>query len=164
MPGESHIYCATGYNGNGMMLGTIAGKIVADSILGKSNKYTDVFNPARIKPIAGFKEFIKENADVAYQFVTSQFSATDIDSIKKIPNNTGKVVTLQGKRLAVFKDANGTFHSVSPVCTHAGCIVSWNNEEKSWDCPCHGARYDIEGNVLNGPAQKSLEKIDIEGI
>lgn len=164
MPEESHVYCATGYNGNGMMLGSIAGKIVADAISGKHNKYEEIFKPSRIKPIAGFKEFVKENADVAYQFVASQFSATEIDSLKSIPGNTGKMVEFQGKRLAIFKDEDGVVHALNPVCTHAQCIVNWNNEEKSWDCPCHGARYDIDGNVLNGPTQKNLQKINIEGL
>lgn len=161
MPGESEIYCATGYNGNGMMLGSVAAKIIADAILGKQNKYRKIFDPSRMKPIAGFKEFVKENADVVYQLVTSQFSAAEIDSVKNIPKDTGRVVELQGKRLAIFKDRDGETHILSPVCTHAGCIVNWNDQEKSWDCPCHGARYDIDGNVLNGPTKKNLDKIDI---
>ncbi len=162
MPGESNIFCATGYNGNGMMLGTIAAKVVADSIIGKTSKYQEIFNPSRLKPIAGFKEFIKENTDVIYQFIASRFSGTEIESVKKIAKGEGRVIELQGKQFAVFKADDGKIHALDPVCTHAGCVVKWNSEEKSWDCPCHGARYDIDGNILNGPAQMNLGKITLE--
>ncbi|MDB4918062.1 FAD-dependent oxidoreductase [Mucilaginibacter sp.] len=161
MPGTAHgIYCATGYNGNGMMLGTIAGKIISDLITGKVSKYEKVFSPARIKPIAGFTEFVKENADVAYHFVADRLSVHETDSLKRIQKDSGKVVEFEGKKVAAYRDAEGTIHALNPVCTHAKCIVNWNQEEKSWDCPCHGARYDIDGKVLNGPAEKDLQKID----
>jgi glycine/D-amino acid oxidase-like deaminating enzyme/nitrite reductase/ring-hydroxylating ferredoxin subunit len=154
------IYCATGYNGNGMMLGSISGSIVADLILDKKNELSDLFNPSRLKPIEGFTEFVKENADAAYHFVADRLSIKDTDSLNRLRPGTGKVVELDGKKVAAYRDDQGEFHTLSPVCTHAKCIVNWNAEETTWDCPCHGARYDIEGQVLNGPATKNLEKID----
>jgi glycine/D-amino acid oxidase-like deaminating enzyme/nitrite reductase/ring-hydroxylating ferredoxin subunit len=157
--GADGIYCATGYNGNGMMLGSIAGKILADLVSGKESKYDKLFSPARIKPIDSFSEFIKENADVAYHFVADRFGLHETDSLKRLEKGTGKVVEVDGKKIAAYRDENGIIHALSPVCSHAGCIVDWNNVEKSWDCPCHGARYDIDGNVLTGPATKSLSKI-----
>ncbi|TWR31213.1 FAD-dependent oxidoreductase [Mucilaginibacter pallidiroseus] len=154
----ARVWCATGYNGNGMMLGSISAKIVSDLILGIENRYEKLFSPSRIKPIAGFGEFVKENADVAYHFVADRFKAEDIDSFKEIEAGSGKIVELDGEKIAAYKDEAGLIHALSPVCTHAGCFVNWNNKEKSWDCPCHGARYDIDGNVLTGPADKGLEK------
>jgi glycine/D-amino acid oxidase-like deaminating enzyme/nitrite reductase/ring-hydroxylating ferredoxin subunit len=152
------VYCATGYNGNGMMLGSIAAKILSDLVSGKENKYADVFSPARIKPIAGFTEFVKENADAAYHFVADRFKI-GTESLNQLPADSGKVMEVDGKKIAVYRDTAGTVHALNPVCTHAKCIVNWNQEEKSWDCPCHGARYDIDGKVLNGPADKDLQKI-----
>jgi nitrite reductase/ring-hydroxylating ferredoxin subunit len=153
------IYCATGFNGNGMMLGSISAKILADLILDKKSRYEKIFNPSRIKPIDGFTDFVKENADVAYHFIADRFKIQETDSIKRLRPGTGKVVEADGQKLAVYKDESGKLHTLNPVCTHAGCIVNWNSEEKSWDCPCHGARYDIGGKVLTGPATRDLEKI-----
>lgn len=156
------VYCATGYNGNGMMLGSIAGKILADLAQGKESKYEKVFSPSRLKPVAGFATFIQENADVAYHFVADRFGIHETDSLKRLAPGTGKIVEVDGKKIAAYRDEQGAIFALSPVCTHAGCIVNWNGEEKSWDCPCHGARYDIQGKILTGPATVSLARIDLE--
>ncbi|MDB5139610.1 MAG: dependent oxidoreductase [Mucilaginibacter sp.] len=163
MPGAADgIFCATGYNGNGMMLGTIAGKILSDLVTGEDSKYAAVFSPSRIKPIAGFTEFVKENADAAYHFVADHLSIHETDSIKRLRPDSGGVLEVDGKKIAAYRDTDGELHTLSPVCTHAKCIVNWNQEEKSWDCPCHGARYDVYGTILNGPATRNLQKIDYE--
>lgn len=156
------VYCATGYNGNGMMLGSIAGKILSDLVAGKENKYAEIFKPSRIKPIDGFTEFVKENADVAYHFVADRFSFKDTGSLNILQPGTGALLEVDGKKIAAYRDDDGTIHALNPVCKHAGCIVRWNGSEKTWDCPCHGARYDIDGNVLTGPATHNLNKIKDE--
>lgn len=156
------IYCATGYNGNGMMLGSVAGKILSDLVRKRPNKYAELFSPSRIKPVDGFSEFVKENADVAYHFVADRFGIHETDSLKRLEPGTGKLVEVDGEKIAAYRDDDGVIHALSPVCTHAACIVNWNNEEKSWDCPCHGARYDIDGQVLTGPATKNLFKINTD--
>lgn len=153
------IYCATGYNGNGMMLGSVAGKILSDLVSGKNSKYKDLFKPSRVKPIDGFSEFVKENADVAYHFVADRFKVHESDSLKSIEPGTGKLVEVDGKKIAAYRDEDGGIHALNPVCTHAACIVQWNSAERSWDCPCHGARYDINGNVITGPATKGLQQV-----
>jgi glycine/D-amino acid oxidase-like deaminating enzyme/nitrite reductase/ring-hydroxylating ferredoxin subunit len=157
------IYCATGFNGNGMMLGSISAKILSDLILEKKTKYEKVFSPSRIKPIDGFTEFVKENADVAYHFVADRFKVHETDSVKRLSPDTGKVVEIDGQKIAAYKDADGKVHALNPVCTHAGCIVNWNAEEKSWDCPCHGARFAIDGKILTGPATRNLEEVNPDG-
>lgn len=154
------IYCSTGYNGNGMMLGSIASKILSDLVRKRPNKYENLFSPSRIKILDSFSEFVKENADVAYHFVADRFKIHHTDSLKRLQPGTGKVVEVDGKKIAAYKDENGIIHALSPVCTHAACIVAWNPEEKSWDCPCHGARYAIDGGVLTGPATKALAVIN----
>ena len=157
------IYCATGFNGNGMMLGSIAAKILTDLILGKLTKYEKVFSPSRIKPIDGFTEFVKENADVAYHFIADRFKVHQTDSIKRLGPGTGKVVEVDGQKIAAYKDMEDKVHALNPVCAHAGCIVGWNAAELSWDCPCHGARFDIDGKILTGPATKVLQKVNDPG-
>jgi nitrite reductase/ring-hydroxylating ferredoxin subunit len=154
------IYCATGFNGNGMMLGSVSAKILTDLILGNDNKYISLFNPSRVKPVDGFTEFVKENADVIYHFVSDRIAIHETDSVKRIAPGKGKVVEINDEKMAVYRAEDGTVHALSPVCTHAACIVTWNDAEKTWDCPCHGARYDIDGNVLTGPATRNLKKVE----
>ncbi|MBC7915736.1 MAG: FAD-dependent oxidoreductase [Pyrinomonadaceae bacterium] len=162
LPGfDTNIYVATGFGGNGITLGSISGKILSDLILNEKNPYSDLFSPGRIKPVAGFTEFVKENADVAYRFIADRFSAKDIVSFNEIPLDGGAVVEYNNEKLAIHKDLSGEIHALNPVCTHAKCIVNWNNAEKSWDCPCHGARFDTDGNVITGPASRALQKVDI---
>jgi len=156
------IYCATGFNGNGMMMGSISAKIISDLILGKKSKYEKIFSPSRIKPVDGFAEFVKENADVAYHFIADRFKIQETDSVKRLRPGVGKVVEVDGRKIAAYKDQDGKLHALNPVCTHAGCIVSWNQAESSWDCPCHGARYAIDGSVLTGPATRNLEQLSPE--
>ncbi len=165
MPDASEgVFCAAGFNGNGMMLGTISGKILSDLILGNGSKYEKIFSPSRMKPVAGFSEFVKENADAAYHFVADRLYVKETDSLKRIAPGNGKVVEVDGKKIAAYRDDEGIFHTLNPVCTHAKCIVIWNPEEKSWDCPCHGARYDINGRVLTGPAVVDLQHIEVPGM
>jgi glycine/D-amino acid oxidase-like deaminating enzyme/nitrite reductase/ring-hydroxylating ferredoxin subunit len=159
--GPEGAYVATGFNGNGMIFGSLSGEILTDLIIGKENELAKTLSPSRLKPISGFTEFIKENADVAYRFLADRFGTELIDSLNQLPDGEGKIVEFEGEKLAIYKGSDGTVNALSPVCTHAGCIVSWNAPEKSWDCPCHGGRFSIEGDVLTGPPRKGLEKIDL---
>jgi glycine/D-amino acid oxidase-like deaminating enzyme/nitrite reductase/ring-hydroxylating ferredoxin subunit len=162
MTGSDYTYVATGFNGNGMMFGTLSGKIISDEILGIDNEYAKLYSPSRMKPIAGFSEFIKENADVAWHFVADRFGTEDLESLKDLEPEKGIIAELKGEKVAVYKDANGEVTALSPVCTHAGCTVSFNDAEKSWDCPCHGGRFDISGKVITGPPRKDLKQIYIK--
>lgn len=162
MPGgDDRVYIATGYNGNGMQFGTLSAEIISDMILNKSNVHEDLFNPSRIKPIAGFSEFVKENADVAYHFVADRFSAEEVESLKEIKPGEGRLVDFKDRKMAIYKSKTGKVTALNPVCTHAKCIVHFNSEEKSWDCPCHGGRFDLNGKVLTGPPRHDLQKIEL---
>ncbi|MFI5452941.1 FAD-dependent oxidoreductase [Pedobacter sp. UC225_61] len=158
MPGEENIYVATGFNGNGMMFGTLSGILISDEILGKKNEFKELFSAARIKPIAGFTELVQENANVAWHFVADRFNTESISTLKEMESESGTVADYNGEKLALYKHKNGKVTILNPVCTHAGCIVNFNAVEKSWDCPCHGGRFDLEGNVLCGPPRKNLER------
>ena len=160
--GDDRTYVATGYSGNGMTHGTLAGNIIADQILGLPNKFEKLLSPSRLKPVAGFTEFVKENADVAYHFIADRLSTDDIDSLAELAPGTGKVVKYQDEKLAIYKDEQGKITALSPVCTHAGCIVNFNPVEGSWDCPCHGGRYDCYGKVITGPPTKDLAQVKVD--
>jgi glycine/D-amino acid oxidase-like deaminating enzyme/nitrite reductase/ring-hydroxylating ferredoxin subunit len=160
--GNDHLYVGTGYGGNGMIYGTLSGKILSDLILSGKNEYADLFSPARIKPVAAFKNFVKENFDVAKHFIADRFGIEKLDEFADIGKEEGRIVKYREENIAIYKDEYGVLKALSPVCPHAGCMVNWNNAEKSWDCPCHGARYDIDGALLNGPSTSPLKKIDLE--
>jgi hypothetical protein len=165
LPGaEDGIYTATGYGGNGMTLGTLAGKILSDLVMGRDNPYTTLFHPGRIKPIAGFADFVRENADVISQFIGKRFAYEKISTLSELAAGEATLADWEGKKVALYKDEHGKVHAVDPVCRHAKCIVTWNNAEKTWDCPCHGARYTPQGEMITGPAKTGLTPLLWESI
>lgn len=163
LPGAAeNIFVATGYSGNGMIFGTLAGRMIRDMITMGDSPYASLLSPSRIKPVAGFKNFIKENADVIKHFVADRLSVEALQEFSELSKEEGKIVKYREEKIAIYKDEYGVLKALHPVCPHAGCIVQWNSVEKSWDCPCHGARYDVDGNLLNGPATRGLRIIDLE--
>ena len=154
--GHPNILVATGYKKWGMTSGTIAAKILTDTILEKENRYSDLFHPSRLK---GFGNMVKDNLDVAKHLIQGK-----LEFVVKTPNDLahdeGEIVTLHGKRVGCYRDHDGDFHLVDSTCTHMGCEVNWNSGERTWDCPCHGSRYSIEGEVLEGPSVEPLRKVE----
>ena len=162
LPGNpDHVYVATGFSGNGITYSHIAAITLRDLIVTGKSAYADLFSPSRIKPVAGFAAFVKENADVVKEFVAKRIAKEKLTDLAELSAGEARVVTYEGESIALYKDETGAIHAVNPVCTHAKCIVAWNRAEKSWDCPCHGARYSPEGEVLTGPASKGLEKVEL---
>jgi Rieske Fe-S protein len=165
LPGNpDNVFVATGFSGNGITYSHIAAITLRDLILKGKSDYSDLFNPGRIKPVAGFAAFVKENADVVAQFVGKRLKKETLSSLAELAAGDAKLVKFEGETIALYKDDSGNLHALNPVCTHAKCVVDWNRAEKTWDCPCHGARYSIEGEVLTGPAVKGLEKIQLEDL
>lgn len=163
LPGNpGNVLVATGFGGNGMIYSQVAAMTLRDIIMNKDNEHENIFNPNRIKPIAGFANFVKENADVAKQLVSKWFSHDKINEVAELAPGEGRVVKFEGHTIALYKDDEANLHAVNPVCTHMKCSVAWNSAEKSWDCPCHGARYGIDGKVLTGPADKDLEIVELK--
>jgi Rieske Fe-S protein len=150
-----NIYVVTGDSGMGMTHGTIAGMLITDLIHGRTNPWTDLYAPNRIRAGA-VGDFLKENLDVAAQF-TSYLTPGEVSSVDEITPNTGAVVREGLKKVAVFRDEAGEVHRYTAVCPHLGCIVGWNSAESTWDCPCHGSRFDKHGRVMNGPANINLD-------
>jgi glycine/D-amino acid oxidase-like deaminating enzyme/nitrite reductase/ring-hydroxylating ferredoxin subunit len=162
LPGNTNIFTATGFGGNGMIYSAIAAIILSEWLLTGDSANKNLFNPSRLKPVAGFTNFVKENADVVKEMVSGWFSAEKIEVLAELAPGSGEVVKYDGQKMGLFKDEDGKLFAVHTTCPHAGCTISWNSTERSWDCPCHGARYDREGNMLNGPAVAGLEKIEIK--
>jgi nitrite reductase/ring-hydroxylating ferredoxin subunit len=159
--GAENVYMASGDSGQGMTHGVIAGMLLTDLILGNPNDWESVYDPSRVTiGLEPAKEFAVHNADVAYRFVKDYLVKGDLASETDIQPGEGRVVRRGAHKLAVFRDDSGTLHECSAVCTHLKCIVAWNATEKSWDCPCHGSRFDPYGKVLNGPAVSDLERME----
>jgi glycine/D-amino acid oxidase-like deaminating enzyme/nitrite reductase/ring-hydroxylating ferredoxin subunit len=156
--GEENVYVATGDSGMGMTHGTIAGILLTDLILGRENPWERLYDPSRVS-LRAAGEFARENIAVAGHFA-SYVSPGDVADVAEIPPGAGAVVRRGLKKIAVYRDPSGALHERSAVCTHLGCIVRWNSMEKSWDCPCHGSRFDVAGSVLNGPAIGPLRPAD----
>lgn len=155
-----NVYIATGDSGNGMTHGTIAGILLTDLILGRENEWATLYEPSR-KTLSAIKEFAKENLNVAAQY-TEHVTPGDVDSAEKIAAGEGAVIRRGLSKIAVYRDEEGKLHERSAVCVHLGCIVGWNTNEKTWDCPCHGSRFNYDGKVLQGPANKDLDIIASE--
>ncbi len=149
-----NVFIATGDSGNGMTHGTIAGILLTDLILGRHNEWATLYDPSR-KTLRAAVKFAQENLNVAAQY-TDWLTGGETDSVEGIAPGTGAIIRRGLAKLAVYRDEGGALHERSAVCTHLGCIVDWNATEKSWDCPCHGSRFDTKGRVLNGPAISEL--------
>ena len=154
---DEHIYIITGDSGNGITHGTIAGILLTDLITGRKNPWTDIYDPSRIS-FRSASDYARVNLNVAEQY-SSWVTSGDVGSVDEIPNDSGAVIRRGMRKIAVYKDADGNISECSAVCTHLYCIVDWNDTEKSWDCPCHGSRFDPRGKVINGPAITDLEAL-----
>jgi glycine/D-amino acid oxidase-like deaminating enzyme/nitrite reductase/ring-hydroxylating ferredoxin subunit len=158
--GDGNVYIATGDSGQGMTHGTIAGMLIADLILGRANEWETLYDPARIS-LRTAGEFARENLNVAVQYADF-VKPGEVDSADDVAPGTGAVIRRGARRIAVYRDDSGNVHERSAICTHLYCIVDWNDVEKSWDCPCHGSRFDPLGTVINGPAIAPLAKPDAD--
>jgi Rieske Fe-S protein len=158
-PGDNHVYIATGDSGNGMTHGTIAGLLLTDLIVGRDNPWRVAYDPSR-KSIKAAGEFAKENANVAAQY-TEWLTPGHVDQIREITPGDGAIVRHNLHKIAVYRDPGGALCAFDATCPHLGCIVEWNSAEKSWDCPCHGSRFDREGKVVSGPAISGLSPVDV---
>lgn len=157
-------YVATGFAGWGMTGGTTAALLIAEQITGTSRDWHALYDPGRVKLLAGAGRLVRENLDVAGQLLGGRLrprpAAEEAGALGDAPR--GEVVSHEGRKLAVATAPDGAVHAVSATCTHMGCVVAWNDAESSWDCPCHGSRFAADGRVLHGPATTPLEPVDVD--
>ena len=156
-PTNEHIYVATGFSLWGMSKGTMAGMILSDLVQNKANPWADLYDSLRATPFIT-TESIKNNLEVGMHWVGDRLKGLQNWSTDDVEPGEGKLITVNGDKVGVYKDETGKVTAVSATCPHLACIVNWNSAEKSWDCPCHGARYTCEGKVIQGPAVKDLEQ------
>jgi glycine/D-amino acid oxidase-like deaminating enzyme/nitrite reductase/ring-hydroxylating ferredoxin subunit len=154
-PGGENVFMHSGDSGNGITHGIMAAILLTDMVSGRENPWTELYNPSRIKLMSA-PTLIKHNFESMLSYADYVLPGESLDGIQP---DEGRVIQRGGKRIAVYRDSNGVLHERSAVCTHLKCIVDWNSTEKSWDCPCHGSRFDPMGKVLNGPAISPLEEI-----
>ncbi|MBP1929634.1 glycine/D-amino acid oxidase-like deaminating enzyme/nitrite reductase/ring-hydroxylating ferredoxin subunit [Methanolinea mesophila] len=159
--GHERIFVATGFNKWGMTAGTAAAMILTDLVSGRSSPWAEVFSPSRFEagelPEGGLEEFLKAAGG---EIETP--SGPYYKELASVPNGEGSVIKIGEKKVAIYKDAAGNEHTLDPTCMHMGCRVRWNNAEGSWDCPCHGSRYNPEGQVIEGPTVRDLVKMKIK--
>ncbi len=153
-PWRDHVFVATGFGGWGMTSGVAAGRILADEIAGSGSEWADVFDPGRLS-LSDAKPLLTENANTGKRFV-GDWVRKPHETRDALESGDARVVREDGDAVAEYRDEDGELHRVSAVCTHLKCLVTWNDAEKSWDCPCHGSRFDCDGTVLDGPAVHDL--------
>jgi glycine/D-amino acid oxidase-like deaminating enzyme/nitrite reductase/ring-hydroxylating ferredoxin subunit len=159
-PGADHVYVAAGFRGWGMTNGALSGLLLADLITGVESPWEELYSPNRVKPLTSAKDALKLQVDAVKGLVVETFTPPEVDSVEEIKPGDGAIAKVDGGKTAVFRDEEGALHCVSARCTHLGCVVAFNNAEKSWDCPCHGSRFGTDGAVLQGPANTPLAAVD----
>jgi glycine/D-amino acid oxidase-like deaminating enzyme/nitrite reductase/ring-hydroxylating ferredoxin subunit len=162
---STEVYVSTGYAGQGMTFGTLGAMLVSDLILGVENPWADVFSPMRNRPHMTTREFITENVHFPAHLLADRLTTADVEArtTDAVAPGEGKILKVDGRKVAAYRDDQGALHCLSPVCTHMKCDVAWNGAERTWDCPCHGSRFTPTGDVLNGPAHEPLEKLEDVG-
>jgi glycine/D-amino acid oxidase-like deaminating enzyme/nitrite reductase/ring-hydroxylating ferredoxin subunit len=158
---SDRVYLATGYSGTGIMFGTLGGMLLTDRVLGRPNPWAELYETKRLKPFAAAPQLAKLNLGTIRHFVQDRVKISEVHDLSEVPVGEGRVVEIDGEKVAVYRGPDGAAHTVSPVCTHAGCIVQWNAAEKTWDCPCHGSRFTTDGQIIEGPAVKGLAPVHV---
>lgn len=156
-----NMYVATGFNKWGMTTSNVAANIITDSILGVENIYAKIYDSTRFEPIKNKDELKNMAGQVFKSFISNRIKIPK-ESSDAIKNDNGGIIKIDGDSVGIYKDKEGKIYAVDPTCTHLGCLLTWNNIDKTWDCPCHGSRFDFTGKNLYEPAFKDLNKYDID--
>ncbi|MBE0447334.1 MAG: FAD-dependent oxidoreductase [Actinobacteria bacterium] len=161
-PTSKRVYLATGFGGWGMTSGTVSGMILPDLILGRENPWSPFFDPSRLHLLASSKRLIAENTGVVKEFTKGLLLRPQPQDPADLQRGEGRKMVVKHREVAAHKDEEGNVYILSPVCNHMGCVVNWNNAERTWDCPCHGSRYNYDGTVFHGPAQADLREMEFD--
>ena len=155
-----NVFVGTGFKKWGMTLSNIAANIVVDDIFGKENKYAYLFRPSRLKPIKNIDEMKNMLVQSTNSLVLDKFKSANM-RFDEIQNNSGSIIEINHEKIGIYKSPEGKIFAVKPICTHLGCLLSWNDVDKTWDCPCHGSRFDYHGINLYDPAFKNLDVYEL---
>lgn len=156
-PTSDHLYVATGFGGWGMTNGVAAATVLTGAITGRTHPWSALYHSSRLKLRETAGKLLHENAHVASQWVRDHLRQPPRENLDQLSKGEGVITKLDGEKVAAYRDDDGNLFAVSAVCTHLGCVVQWNDAERTWDCPCHGSRFAVDGSILNGPAVHSLK-------
>jgi glycine/D-amino acid oxidase-like deaminating enzyme/nitrite reductase/ring-hydroxylating ferredoxin subunit len=159
-PVADHQYVATGFAGNGLTFGTLSALLISDAILGRNNRWAELFDPGRLAIRRGLWDYVKENVDYPYYMARDRVAGAEKESLRAVKRGEGKIVDQDGTKVAAYRSPSGALTVRSATCTHMGCVVAWNEAERTWDCPCHGSRFKPDGRVISGPAEAPLPEVD----
>lgn len=148
-------YVATGFNKWGITTSNIAANIITDMIIGRKNRYEDIFISTRVEPVKNRQEVGNMLKETVSSLVLKKFELPESEQAS-LKNEEGKIIEIEGEKVGAYKDKEGRIYTIVPKCAHLGCELSWNNLDKTWDCPCHGSRYDYTGKMLYGPTVRDL--------
>ena len=151
-----NVYVGTGYKKWGMTTSNVAANIITDKILGRQNPYEEVFTSTRLEPVKNYKELGNMVKEVATSWTVEKLKISE-EKLQDLKKGEGGIIELENKKVGAYKDENGKVYLVKPVCSHLGCELTWNNLEKTWDCPCHGSRFDYKGKSIYDPSVKDLK-------
>lgn len=154
-------FVATGFAGNGMTFGTLSAMMACDAIQQRRNPWAELFDVKRSITRPGAWDYVRENLDYPYYMLKDRLTTSEGQGLDCLKPDEGKILRVEGKRVAAYRNANGDVTTLSSICPHLGCIVHWNPAEATWDCPCHGSRFKATGEVLAGPAEKPLASVDV---
>lgn len=157
--GHPKVLVATGYRKWGMSSGIAAAHLLRDKVIGNQNPYEDLYSPSRFYADPSLKTFLKQNVDVAEHLIKGKLEITN-KRVENLAAGEGGVVFYNGGRAGAYKEKNGEVHVVDTTCSHMGCETEWNHGDRTWDCPCHGSRFSYNGNVIEGPAEEGLERLN----
>lgn len=154
-----NVYVGTGYKKWGMTTSNVAANIITDKILGKENKYEDIFKSTRLEPIKNIEELKNMVKETGESLIVNKLKEPN-EYLKDLKKDEGKIIQIDNHKVGAYRDIKGNLFLIKPTCTHLGCELVWNNLDKTWDCPCHGSRFDYKGKNLYNPAIKDLEKLN----
>lgn len=151
-----NVFVGTGFKKWGMTLSNVAANIIVDTICGKKNKYAYLFKPSRLQPIKNRDEMKNVLVQSTNSLFLDKFKSANM-SFDEIQNDSGSIIEINNEKVGIYKKTDGEIYAVKPICTHLGCLLSWNDVDKTWDCPCHGSRFDYQGKNIYDPSFKNLD-------
>lgn len=156
-----HMYVATGFKKWGMTSSHVAARIITDKITGKENPYEKTFLSTRLHPIKNGTEFVNQIKQASTSLIFDKLKISD-ETLSSVGKEEGKMIEVEGTKIGIYRDENGKYFALKPICTHLGCELSWNNLDKTWDCPCHGSRFSYTGKSLYDPSIKDIKLINLD--
>lgn len=161
--GHGNVYIATGFSADGLTWGAVAAEVIDSLIAGRDSRVADLLSPRRFTPVKSAKAWAAENAAVIRHLVADRLGSADVAALADVGPGQGRIVEIDGDKHAVYRSPSGELSVLSPVCPHLRCHVNWNPAENTWDCPCHGSRFAIDGRVIEGPALQPLTRHSVDG-